>query len=108
MVRKNMLSIGIILLGLLISSIILGFAYNNTPTEADTMEISTPIQERSKFMIKIYDDKLALFRTTSDTPYNYLDTNISYLNDYDRELLTEGIIVDTEEELKSLIEDLTS
>ncbi|MGN1411307.1 MAG: hypothetical protein ACI4WH_02200 [Oscillospiraceae bacterium] len=110
MSKVSLLNISIVVIGLVISFVILGMAYNDVDnvTEADTINTTVPIEERSGFMLKIYDDKIGVFRTPSETPYSYLDTDISYLNEYDRELLSNGIEVTTEEELKSLIEDLTS
>lgn len=106
---KNLLNVGIIAIGLVISALILSFTYSKTNnlTEADTID-TTPIEERSGYMLKIYDNRIGVFRTPSETPYSYLDTDISYLNEYDQELLLDGIEVSTENELKSLIEDLTS
>lgn len=109
MSTKSLLNIGIIAIGLVISSLILSFAHNKALsfTQADTID-TTPIEERSGYMLKIYNSRIGIFRTPSETPYSYLDTDISYLNEYDKELLLNGIEVSTESELKSLIEDLTS
>lgn len=109
MSAKTVLNIGIIAIGLIISCIILGSTYNNVNsiTEND-INTTIPIQERSGYMLKIYNNKVGIFRTPSKTPYTYLDIDISYLNDYDRKLLLNGIEVSSEQELKSLIEDFTS
>lgn len=110
MSKINLLNISIVTIGLVISFIILGMAHSDTNsiTEADTIITTIPIEERSGYMLKIYDGRIGIFRTPSEKPYSYLDTDVSYLNDYDKELLSNGIEVSTEEELKSLIEDLTS
>jgi hypothetical protein len=106
---KKALNVGIVALGILVSAIVLGVAYtgNDSPTQADTIQ-SIPIEERSGYKLQIYGGRVGVFRTTSDTPYTYLDVELSCLSDYDLQLLTNGIEVSTEQELNSLIEDLTS
>ena len=103
-----MLNIGIVCFGILSSILILNMTYTSTDnsTQAETV---APIQEINGYMLKEYDGKIGVFRTSSDKPYTYIDDiDISYLTEYDRELLTKGIEVNTEDELKALIEDLTS
>jgi hypothetical protein len=83
-------------------------AYNSptqNPTQAETV---VPVEERSTYVLKIYGDRVGVFRGTADVPYTYLDIDTSYLSDYDLGLLTSGIEVSTDAELQSLIEDLTS
>lgn len=59
------------------------------------------------FVLKEYNGKLGLFRGNAQSPYQTLDFDIAYLSEYDRELLKEGIAVDTQGELDMLIEDYT-
>lgn len=105
----NMLNIGIICIGVISSAIILNMSYshsNDNPTQAETL---APINQRVGYTLKEYDGKIGVFRGNSSTPYTYLqDVELSYINEYDRELLSNGIEVSTEQELKTLIEDLTS
>lgn len=103
-----MLNIGIICFGIISSAIILNLTYSaseDNPTQAETV---APINERVGYTLKEYNGKIGIFRGSAEKPYTYLDTDISYLNEYDRELLLNGIEVATEQELKTLIEDLTS
>ena len=60
------------------------------------------------YCLKEYEGGLAVFRGTSDTPFKKFDVNIALMSDYDRILLHDGIFVQTEKELNSLIEDYTS
>lgn len=108
MSRISVLSVGILCVGLVGSGIILSMAYNSptqNPTQAETV---VPVEERSTYVIKIYNGRVGLFRGTAQEPYYYLDLDVSCLSDYDKELLTTGISVTTDTELQSLIEDLTS
>jgi hypothetical protein len=104
----NMLNVGIICLGVVGSAIILNLSYSNSsenPTQAETI---APIEERVGYTLREYDGKIGIFRGSAEKPYTYLDLDITYLNEYDRELLSNGIEVSTDTELKALIEDLTS
>lgn len=64
--------------------------------------------ESTSFIIKEYNGKLGIFRGDSKSPYKVLDCSFSLLSDYDKQQLKEGIEVETESELNSLIEDYTS
>ncbi len=59
------------------------------------------------FVLKEYNGKLGLFRGDAPSPYQTLDFDITYLSEYDRELLKQGIAVGTQNELDMLIEDYT-
>lgn len=73
--------------------------YESAATEAPT-EIC--------YTLKEYEDKLAVFRGESNTPYKILDVQAALLSDYDRKMLKDGITVGSENELRKLIEDFTS
>lgn len=108
MSKANMLNIGIVCFGIVMSTVILNMTYssNSNYTQAETM---SSVQQEVGYTLKEYDGKIGIFRGDADKPYTYVeDVEISYLNEYDRELLKNGIEVSTESELKSLIEDLTS
>lgn len=106
MSKTNVLNVGIICFGIVVSTIILNASYNNDYTQAESI---SEVQKNVGYTLKEYDGKIGIFRGDSDTPYTFVDdVEISYLNEYDRELLKVGIEVSTESELKSLIEDLTS
>ncbi len=75
-----------------------------TTATAQTTVTQAPVP----YILKIQSGTIGVFRGDSETPYRQLDMPISLLSDYDRELLEQGISVQTEAEIKSLIEDLTS
>ncbi|MBS6445500.1 MAG: BofC C-terminal domain-containing protein [Ruminococcus sp.] len=109
MSKSNMLNIGIICFGIVTSVVILNATYSvdSNYTQAET--ITTTQQITVGYTLKEYDGRVGIFRGDADKPYTYIDDiEISYLNEYDRELLKNGIEVATETELKSLIEDLIS
>ena len=60
------------------------------------------------FVLKEYNGFLAVFRGSSPVPYIQLDTQISFLNEYDRVLMKDGIRVSSEKDLRRAIEDFTS
>lgn len=69
----------------------------------------TEISEVSEgYVLKAYNGELAVFRENSEKPYRMLGVDISTFSDYDRQLLSEGILADSQQELNSLIEDYTS
>ena len=86
--------------------IIIGFLISYT-NDARANSSSHPQTSSVAFILKEYDGKLGLFRGNAPTPYQTLDFDINYLGEYDRELLKEGISVDTQRELEMLIEDYT-
>ncbi|MBQ8724074.1 MAG: hypothetical protein IJY74_00195 [Oscillospiraceae bacterium] len=76
--------------------------------EATTVTVTTAGTTNARYVLRIWEGRLGMFRGDSETPYRELDMPLSLLSDYDRELLTQGIITDTEEEMRALVEDITS
>lgn len=64
--------------------------------------------EQVELIVREYEGKLGVFRGESSTPYRIIDCNFSLLSDYDREILSEGIVLDSEQELNTFIEDMAS
>lgn len=64
--------------------------------------------EQTPYVLKKYNNTLAVFRGDYQSPYKVLDFNLNLLAEADIEALTNGIAVETEAELNSLIEDFTS
>ena len=62
--------------------------------------------ERTECIVREYDGKLGVFRGDSPVPYRIIDCNVSLLSDYDREQLSEGIVIGAETELNAFIEDM--
>jgi hypothetical protein len=104
----NTLSLGVLCVGLVGSGLILSMAYNSPTQNTSQAETVVPIEERSTYVLRIYDSRVGIFRGNAQEPYSYLDLDVACLSDYDKGLLTSGIEVSTDAELQSLIEDLTS
>jgi hypothetical protein len=81
-----------------------------SPAAQETTAVTTETSASTsiKYVLRIWDGRLGMFRGDSETPYRELDMPLSLLSDYDRELLAQGIITDTEEEMRALVEDITS
>ena len=86
--------------------IIIGFMISYS-RKSESKGLSQSEASAISFVLKEYNGKLGLFRGQAQSPYQTLDFDITYLSEYDRELLKEGISVDTEPELEMLIEDYT-
>ena len=78
-----------------------------SPAAHEKAETSVTQTEVS-FVLRAWNGHLGLFRGSSDTPYSVLDMPLYLLADHDRELLEKGITAESEEELRRLIEDITS
>ncbi len=59
-------------------------------------------------IVREYNGKIGVFRGTGDKPYKVIDYDVSLLSDYDREELTDGIVMESEEELRKFIEDMST
>ncbi len=70
--------------------------------------VTTTVTTNAKYILRIWNEGLGMFRGDSPEPYRELDMPLSLLSDYDRELLEQGIVMDTESEMRALVEDITS
>lgn len=88
----------------------LGMSFRTAPVQLNSISSAETSAASSQegYVLKEYDGCLALFRSGSSKPYRRLDFNVSMLTDFDRELLKNGIYVQTEAELNKLIEDFIS
>ncbi len=59
-------------------------------------------------IVREYDGKIGVFRGNGDKPYKIIDYDISLLSDYDRKELADGIIMESDEELRKFIEDIST
>lgn len=60
------------------------------------------------FRVTVRDGKIAVFTLTDDkNPYRILDFDVSGLPDYDQELLSKGVILQSQEELAAFLEDFS-
>lgn len=83
----------------------LNFSFQSSSTQALETE---PVVTSQGYILGEYEGHLALYRSGSSLPYKKLNFMVSMLTDYDRENVKNGIYAETEAELNSLIEDLTS
>ncbi|MDE5764602.1 MAG: hypothetical protein K2I00_06510 [Ruminococcus sp.] len=58
--------------------------------------------------IREYNGRIGVFKGESSVPYRVIDYNFSLLSEYDREQLTEGIVIESERELQQFIEDIAT
>ena len=66
------------------------------------------VLESMGYVIREYENGLAVFRGDSESPYRIININLNLLSDYDRQTLINGIEADSESEINRIIEDLTS
>ena len=64
--------------------------------------------EAAPYVIRKYNNSLAVFRGESNAPFKILDCDFNLLSDADKETLEKGISVSSENELNAFIEDFTS
>ena len=64
--------------------------------------------EHVGFVVREYEGNLGVFRGDSSAPYKIIECSVGLLSEYDRELLAEGIVLDSEEELRAFIEDIST
>lgn len=89
----------------------LAYSVKSQRAEAHRKNIENSVvetQEEIGFTLKEYNGELAVFRGSSETPYRLLGVSTSVMSDYDKNQLKDGIFVQSERELNTLIEDFTS
>lgn len=101
--------IAILLTAMTISAVlILGSAaktVERAKSDAVTRRAAMSEQDPVGFVLGECNGRLALYRENSAKPYKILDMEVYLLPEADREALREGIVVETEEELRKLLED---
>ena len=78
------------------------------PPKAQISETAVPTETVISYCLREFEGGLAVFRGDSPEPYKKLDTNLNLMTEEDRQLLKSGITVDSEKELRRVIEDFTS
>ncbi|MDR0919240.1 MAG: hypothetical protein LBM93_08335 [Oscillospiraceae bacterium] len=110
----------VFLVAIMVSAVIIIFTLvlgnenvQETETVADAAVISqvyqteaTVITKPIGYVMKDYDGVVAIFRENSELPYQILDYPMYLLSDEDKMAVEEGITVETEQEMKRLIEDM--
>lgn len=102
--------VSIILMSILIAVVIILCALAQVAQSrkaAQQREIPTTLPQVD-YVLGEYDGYLALFRGKQEQPYQILDMPVQLLSDYDRGQIAEGIHVQTEQELRQLVEDFAS
>lgn len=102
--------VSIILMGILIAAVIVlcalaQVAQNRKAAGRQEESVTLP---QVDYVLGEYDGYLALFRGEQEQPYQILDMPVQLLSDYDRGQIADGIHVQTEQELRQLVEDFAS
>lgn len=88
---------------------VFGLGRMTTPTEEIKAMEPEPIPSTTaQYVLKLYDDRLAVFTTDSDAPIEITEIHASTLRHFDRERLKHGIAANSREELLLLLEDFGS
>lgn len=75
---------------------------------ASKISESPPALPVAECVVKEYNGRIGVFKGESSTPYRVIDYDFSLLSEYDREQLTEGIVIESDRELQQLIEDIAT
>lgn len=59
-------------------------------------------------VVREYNGRIGVFKGESERPYRVIDYDFSLLSDYDKEKLTEGVVMSSESELQQFIEDIAT
>lgn len=76
---------------------------SNTNAEETSIQITV----NDKYTVREFEGQIGIFTNDEAKPIEVFETSVSLLPQSDRELLKNGITVDTPEELQKLIEDFT-
>lgn len=69
---------------------------------------SSSPNENQGYILKLYQNKLCVFKEGSSTPMETYDITADRFTPYDQELLKEGLAAADEQALRKLLEDYTS
>ena len=58
--------------------------------------------------VREYNGQIGVFKEGSSVPYRVIEYNAALLSDFDREQLREGVVMETEDELRQFIEDIAT
>lgn len=106
-------SIWLIILTAFVISVVIVFGSmtamvtNPKPETFESTETATT-QTEVIFVLRTWDNHLGLFRGDSETPYSEIDMPLYLLTEHDRKMLEQGIKAQNEDELRTLVEDITS
>ena len=74
---------------------------------ANRISVSVP-EQTAVCEVREYNGRIGLFKADSSVPYRVIDYDISLMPEFDREQLREGVVMETEEELRRFIEDIAT
>lgn len=58
--------------------------------------------------VREYNGRIGLFKEGSSTPYRIIEYDVALMPEFDREQISNGVIMETEEELRRFIEDIAT
>ncbi len=76
------------------------------PVESDTK--SVPTERAAQQMLREWNGQIALFEGDSDEPAEVYEVTVAALPEEEQERLREGIVIESEEALASLLDNYTS
>lgn len=82
--------------------------YLSFDTDAEQKIAENPYIAEDYYTVQEYQGKIAVFKNNDKVPTDIFDAYVALLPAHDRELLEEGIVIQTPEELQKIIEDYTS
>lgn len=80
------------------------YYYQQQPTPNESSGYSAPY----RYVLKEYEEKIGVYRQGEETPFRTIDVYVSTLPSVDQTELQNGIYIQSEEKLRSLIEDYES
>lgn len=105
--NKKNLQILILSISCLIPIFIIFTAIKIFPPQKPT-NINQDLQKKEYFIAKKYEDKIAIFKSTSSEPIKILNIHFNTLTEQDKKSIENGVILNSEQELKKFIEDFDS
>jgi hypothetical protein len=102
--------VSILVAGVLMAAVIVlcALAQNTQNRQATSKQEESVTLPQVDYVLGEYEGYLALFRGEQTVPYQILDMPVQLLSAYDRDAIAAGIHVQTEAELRQLVEDFAS
>lgn len=69
--------------------------------------VNVPEVSQPECIVREYNGKIGVFRGEADKPYKIIDYNINLLSEYDRQQISAGITIESDEQLRQFIEDIS-
>lgn len=94
----------IIFIGIIVSTTVIP----NIAKSSNPNITNGPAQEKITYVVKEYNGKIAVFEKGSEKPFKITQVNTADLPKTDKEILKNGIEVDNQKGLSSILEDYCS